>query len=80
VTRLLGLYASGEFSKELLVKRSTKVELNPHLQSAVLSDSQIAELEAFCAEVRKGLDNATFEDKRRHFDLLDVRAKLGCRE
>ena len=87
--RLLDLFVSGEFSKEMLLERKTrledtlvelertKAELNTHLQTAVLSDDQIAELEAFCAEVRTGLDNATFEDKRRYFDLLDVRGKLA---
>ena len=34
-------------------------------------------MEAFCAEVRVGIDNATFEDKRRYFDLLDVHGKLA---
>ncbi len=52
-----------------------KAELNTHLQSAVLNDDQIAELDTFCAGVRKGLDNATFEDKRRYFDLLDLCGK-----
>ena len=33
--------------------------------------------EAFCAEFRKSLENATFEDKRRYFDLLDVRVELA---
>jgi hypothetical protein len=36
-----------------------------------------AETEAFCAEVREGSDVATFEDKRRYFELLDVRGKLA---
>jgi site-specific DNA recombinase len=88
LNRLLDLFVSGEFSKEMLLERKTrledtlielertKAELNTHLLTAVLSDDQIAELEAFCAEVRTGLDNATFEDKRRYFDLLDVRGKL----
>jgi hypothetical protein len=42
-----------------------------------LSDEQIAEIESFCADVRDGLDNATFEDKRYYFDRLDVRGKLA---
>jgi hypothetical protein len=89
LTRLVDLYVSGEFSKDLLLERKTrledtltelertKAEMNTHLKAAILSDSQIAEIEAFCAEVRAGLDNATFEDKRRYFDLLDVRGKLA---
>ena len=42
-----------------------------------ITDTQIAEIEAFCAEVREGLDNATFEDKLRYFELFDVRGKLA---
>ena len=34
-------------------------------------------IQSFCAEVADGLDNATFEDKRQYFDLLDVRGKLA---
>jgi len=34
-------------------------------------------IEAFCAEVRDGPDHATFEDKRKYFDLLSVSGKLA---
>ena len=37
----------------------------------------MAEIEAFCAEVREGLDEATFEDKRRYFDLLNLHGTLA---
>ncbi|MFN8485284.1 MAG: hypothetical protein U0768_19780 [Anaerolineae bacterium] len=40
----------------------------------------MAEIEAFCAEVREGLDEATFEDKRRYFELLDLHAKLAVED
>jgi hypothetical protein len=47
------------------------------LRGTQAEDEQVAMIEAFCAKVRAGLDNATFEDKRRYFDLLDVRATLA---
>ncbi len=54
-----------------------RTDLLSHLRSVEFSDEQIAEIEAFCADVREGLDNATFEDKRRYLDLLDVRGILA---
>jgi hypothetical protein len=87
--RLLDLYLQGDFPKEMLTERKTRLEqevteltreraeLAAHLQSAILSDEQIAVIESFCAEVCAGLDSATFEDKRRYFELLDVRGRLA---
>jgi hypothetical protein len=34
------------------------------LRGTQAEDEQVAMIEAFCAKVRAGLDNATFEDKR----------------
>jgi hypothetical protein len=53
-----------------------QVELLAHLRSVDVSNEQMAEIEAFCADVREGLDNATFEDKRGSLDLPDVRGIL----
>ena len=37
-----------------------------------------AETEAFCAEVREGLEYyATFEDKQRYLDLLDLHGNMA---
>ncbi len=36
------------------------------LKISALSDEQVAEIEAFCAEVREVLEYATFEDKQRY--------------
>lgn len=87
--RLLDLYLRGEFPKELLTERKVRLEttlsdlrrergeLSSHLSTTFLSDEQVAEIEAFCAEVREGLDEATFEDKRRYFELLNLHATLA---
>ena len=42
------------------------------LEISALSNEQIAEIEAFCSEVREGLEYATFEDKQHYLELLDV--------
>ncbi len=89
LSRLLDLYLSGEFSKELLIERKSRLEktlvdqkyfrdqLVADLQIDSITDIQIAEIETFCAEVRVGLDNATFEDKVHYFELFDMRGKLA---
>jgi site-specific DNA recombinase len=87
--RLLDLYLSGSFPKEMLLDRKAQLEktvsdlerertdLSGHIKTVVINDQQVAEIEEWCAEVRTGLDMATFEDKLRYFDLLDVRGKLA---
>ncbi|HUV92965.1 MAG TPA: hypothetical protein VMV80_07755, partial [Anaerolineales bacterium] len=38
---------------------------------------QIEKIEAFCTQIRDGLDEATFEEKRQILELFDVRGKLA---
>jgi site-specific DNA recombinase len=87
--KLLDLYLSTDFPKEMLAERKARLEqimadlqkertdISAHLHTELITDDQIAEIESFCAEVRDGLDNATFEDKRKYIELLDVRGKLA---
>ena len=87
--RLLDLYLSGNFPKEMLLDRKAQLEktvsdlerertdLSGHIKNVLITDQQVAEIEEWCAEVRTGLDMATFEYKLRYFDLLDVRRKLA---
>lgn len=42
--------------------------------------SLIVNLYKVQAEVCEGLDEATFEDKRRYFELLDLHAKLAVED
>jgi site-specific DNA recombinase len=77
--RLLDLYLSGAFPKEMLIERKEHLEkivadlerersdVVSHIQSVLVTDKEIAEIEAWCAEIREGLDAATFEDKQRYF-------------
>jgi hypothetical protein len=83
------LSMSTEFPKEMLAERKARLEqvladlqkeradTASHLHTELVTDEQTAENEAFCAEVRDGLENATFEDKRKYIELLDVRGKLA---
>jgi site-specific DNA recombinase len=87
--RLLDLYLSGSFPKEMLVDRKQQLEqivadlereradIMSHIQTVLISDKEIAEIEEWCAEIREGLNGATFEDQQRYFTLLDVRGKLA---
>jgi hypothetical protein len=89
LTRLLDLFLEGEFDREVLLKRKIELEkqladlkyeqmsLQEHLDSVIMSDDVIASIEAICAEISVGLDNATFEDKKRYFEIPDVRAKAA---
>ena len=87
--KLLDLYLSGDFPKEMLMERRTRLEdtianlkteqsqLASHLQSVTYSDQDIADIEAFCAKIRERLDMVTFDGKWRILELLDVRGTLA---
>jgi hypothetical protein len=87
--KLLDLYLSGNFPKEVLTERKTRLEttiaalekervnLVTTLESQTLTDAQIATIEEFAREVAGGLEEAkTFEAKRRIIDDLDVTVRL----
>jgi hypothetical protein len=89
LARLLDLYLDGQFDRDALLKRKLELEkqiadlkaeqasLREHLEAVIPSEEQIASLEAMCAEIRMGLENATFEDKKRYFEMLDVRGAVA---
>jgi phage-related minor tail protein len=88
-SKILDLYLNDDFAKDELQERKTQIEstitdlkheqseISEHIQKTTVTDEQIAQIEATCAEVREGLDCATFEGKRRYFELLDVRGTLA---
>ena len=39
-----------------------RADLAEHIKTVLITDQQVAEIEEWCAEVRTGLDTATFED------------------
>jgi hypothetical protein len=42
-----------------------------------MTDDQLTYIEAFCAKIRNGLDQADFNTKRQIIELLDVRGKVA---
>ncbi len=72
--------------KALLDKRQSNLnnekeaDVLARLRISALSDEQVAEIEAFCAEVRDGLEYATFEDKQRYLELLDVQGTVAVED
>jgi len=88
--RLLDLYLSGDFAKEMLTDRKARLEttiaalekeradLVINLESRTISDAQILTIEKFAKKVAEGLEKAenSFESKRQIIDLLDVRVTL----
>ncbi|HND50383.1 MAG TPA: hypothetical protein PLL95_17575, partial [Anaerolineales bacterium] len=52
-------------------------ELAGHIRKVTLTDGQLTYIEAFCAKIRHGLDQADFNAKRQIIELLDVRGKIA---
>jgi len=87
--KLLGLYLGGEFPKEMLTERKARLEqmltnlskeqndLAGHIRKVTMTDDQLSYIEAFCAKIRNGLDQADFNTKRQIIELLDVRGKIA---
>jgi hypothetical protein len=87
--RLLDLYLGKGIEKETSLERETRpkttladltterADLIEYLRTNIPTDEEIDSMVAYCKEIGVGLDNATFEDKRRYFDWLQVRGKLA---
>lgn len=89
--RLLDLYLSGGFDKDILSDRKARLEmtikaldkerseLTAQLEAELLTDDQIAALEGFAIKTWQGLVAAehNFEARRAVVDALDVRATLS---
>jgi hypothetical protein len=66
-----------EFERKKAELSKEQADLSTHIQTLVITDEQIEEIEAFCTEIQDGLDEATFEEKRQILELFDVRGKLA---
>ena len=89
--KLLDLYLAGDFDKEMLTERKTRLEatitaleeertdLTIQLEAVTLTDEQIATITDFAREVSGGLEIADqdFDARRKIIDLLDVRVTLA---
>jgi site-specific DNA recombinase len=89
LSMLLDLYLERNVPKEMYLERKTQLDkrkeglaqekddVEARLKVSTLSDEQVAEIEQFCADIREGLEGATFEDKLRYMELLDVHGTLS---
>jgi site-specific DNA recombinase len=92
--RLLDLYLSGDFPKEVLTERKTRLEktilalekeragIVAQLEGGDLTEDQIKTLTDFVAGIAAGFDvaNADFETRRAVIEALDVQAKLFVKD
>ena len=87
--RLLDLYLDGSFPKEVLTERKAHLEevlfnlgkehndLMVHIRHVTITDDQLSFIEAFCATIRVGLEQADFNAKRQIIELLDIRGAIA---
>jgi len=87
--RLLDLYLFGDFPKEMLMEKRSRLEqtianlkmeqnqLASHLNTVSFTDQDIGAVEDYCLYIRENLDLLTFDGKRRILELLDVRGTLA---
>jgi len=92
LNRLIDLYLTGDFQKEMLTERKARLEgiitsleserasLQSQLDETGLTEEDIRTIDEFAAKVRIGLDNADFETKRRLVALLDVQLVLNVED
>ena len=87
--KLLDPYLDGNFPKEVLTERKSRLEellfnlekekndLLAHVKHVTMNDDQLNYIEAFCAKIRIGFDHADFKTKRQIIELLDIRGKIA---
>jgi len=87
--KLLDLYLNGDFPKEVLTERKSRLEqmlsgldkerndLAGHIRKVAMTDDQLSYIEAFCTKIRKGLNKADFKIKRQVIEMLDIRGKIA---
>lgn len=92
LNKLLDLYLSGDFERDMLSERRARLEENienlrkeqaeisSFLDQLVLSDAQVEGIRLFCETVKNVLDTATFEHKRQVLEMLDVRGTLAIED
>ena len=92
LTKLLDLYLSGDFERNMLSERRARLEENidnlrkeqteisSFLEQLVLSDAQVEDIRLFCETIKDVLDTATFEQKRQVLEMLDVRGTLAIED
>jgi hypothetical protein len=51
--------------------------LRSHFRQVTVTDGRLANIEEFCAKIRKGLNYADFNSKRQIIELLDIKGKVA---
>lgn len=92
LNKLLDLYLSGDFERDMLSERRARLEENignlrkeqaeiaSFLEQLVLSDAQVEDIRLFCETIKDVLETATFEQKRQVLEMLDVRGTLAIED
>lgn len=92
--RLLDLYLTTDFPKEMLTERKARLEttvlalereradLVEHMEARTLTDEEIRGIQGFAAEVAEGLEAASdnFQARRQIVEKLDVQATVAVDE
>lgn len=55
-------------------------DLMAHVRHVTMTDDQLSYIEAFCAKIRVGPDNADFKTRRQIIELLDIRGQIAFEE
>jgi len=88
LNRALDLYLSSDYPREWLDERvaeeqrrkeeleRARRDLKGRIEAARITDEDIKSVEAFGREIAQGLQNTTFEDKRRILEILQVRGTM----
>ena len=92
--RVLDLHLSGDFPKEILTERRTRLEktitalererdgLADQIEAQMLTNEQILSVQDFAAQVAEGMEiaDADFETRRRVIEMLDVQVTLAVED
>ncbi len=92
LARLLDLFLAGDFPREMLIERKTRLEatigtlekeraaLTAKLEAQALTAAQILSIKEFVAGIGENLESLSFETQRQLIEVLDVRATLAVED
>ena len=78
-SRIICLDGSHPFYHPLYAAKGTRChgDLPVHVRKVTMTDHQLVKIEAFCAKIRNGVDQADFNTRRQIIEQLDVRGKIA---
>lgn len=76
ITRDLFAEKQRSVTKQVTELEIERRETQKRMDSSIINDDTMQTVKSFASLVRLGLANATFEDKRRFIEMLDVRGQL----